>query len=91
MPFCWAFRRSVLPFPISPFLYLFIYIFFFTIYLLLYIVVASLRNLGERTAKLFRSKKNNAEQSAQDAANQTEDAAVNLKNDLKNEVGETTG
>lgn len=56
--------------------------------------VASLRNFGERTASLFRRKKNTAEQNAQEIADQTEDAAVSLKNDLKNdanEIGENTG
>lgn len=60
----------------------------------LYLFVASLRNFGERTANLFRSKKKNTEQNAQDLANQTEQAAASLKNDLKNdanEVGENTG
>lgn len=50
--------------------------------------VASLRNFGERTANLFRRKKNTAEQNAQDLANQTEEAAVSLKNDLKNDTNE---
>lgn len=60
----------------------------------LYLFVASLRNFGERTANLFRSKKKNTEQNAQDLANQTDQAAASLKNDLKNdanEVGENTG
>lgn len=65
-----------------------------SIYRCLYLFVASLRNFGERTANIFRSKKKNTEQNAQDLANQTEDAAVSLKNDLKNdanEAGENTG
>lgn len=56
--------------------------------------VASLRNFGERTANLFRRKKNTAEQNVQDLANETEEAAVSLKNDLQNdtnEVAENTG
>lgn len=60
----------------------------------LYFFVASLRNFGERTVNLFSRKKKNTEQNAQDLVNQTEDAAVSLKNDLKNDandIGENTG
>lgn len=60
----------------------------------LYFFVASLRNFGERTANLFSRKKKNTEQNAQDSVNQTEEAAVSLKNDLKNDandIGENTG
>lgn len=65
-----------------------------SIYRVVYLFVASLRNFGERTANLFRSKKKHTEQNAQDLANQTEDAAASLKNDLKNdanEVADNTG
>lgn len=74
------------------FAYCILYISIYRIYIFHF--VASLRNFGERTANLFRSKKKNTEQNAQDLANQTEEAAVSLKNDLKNdanEVGENTG
>lgn len=60
----------------------------------LYFFVASLRNFGERTVNLFSRKKKNTEQNAQDSVNQTEEAAVSLKNDLKNDandIGENTG
>lgn len=63
-------------------------------YVYIYFFVASLRNFGERTVNLFRRKKNTAEQNAQDLANETEEAAVSLKNDLTNdanECGENTG
>lgn len=55
----------------------------------LYFFVASLRNFGERTVGIFRRKKNTAEQNAQDLANQTDEAAVSLRNDLKNDTNET--